>query len=245
MNNSFAAESGLNAKQRLIKAGLEIFGTFNLEGATTRQLAERAGVNQAAIPYYFGGKEGLYLAVIVITHKASRVRPVLLQISELLEQKQLTPEEAVNQIKTLFAVYLQVLLEDKAATTWARIIMREQMQPTKAFHLLYERWIRHVHETLAALLAVILQKSPTDPNVILRTHMLVGQIQIFLSGRETIWRRVNWEGYDESARKQIQKAVFDQLDLFLQPLIRPVPFILQDVANQRADLANIGVVDAN
>ncbi len=75
--------------------------------------------------------------------------------------------------------------------------------------------------------------------------MLVGQIQIFLSGRETIRRRVNWEGYDESARKQIQKAVFDQLDLFLQPLIRPVPLILQDVANQRADLANIGVVDAN
>ena len=92
------------------------------------------------------------------------------------------------------------------------------MQPTKAFHLLYERWIRPVHETLAALLAVILQKSPTDPNVILRTHMLVGQIQ---------------------------KAVFDQLDLFLQPLIRPVPLILEDVANQRADLANIGVVDAN
>ncbi len=118
----------------------------------------------------------------------------MIQISELLQQKQLTPEEAVNQTKTLFSVYLQVLLDDKAATTWARIIMREQMQPTKAFHLLYERWIRHVHETLAALLAVILQKRPTDPNVILRTHILVGQIQIFLSGRETIRRRVNWEG---------------------------------------------------
>jgi len=139
MNNSFVVESRLDAKQRLIKAGLEIFGTSNLEGATTRQLAERAGVNQAAIPYYF---------------------------------------------KTLFGVYLQVLLDDKAATTWARIIMREQMQPTKAFHLLYERWIRRVHETLAALLAVILKKRPTDPNVILRTHILVGQIQIFLSGRE-------------------------------------------------------------
>jgi AcrR family transcriptional regulator len=64
MNNSFAVQSRLDAKKRLIKAGLEIFGTFNLEGATTRQLAQRAGVNQAAIPYYFGGKEGLYLAVI-------------------------------------------------------------------------------------------------------------------------------------------------------------------------------------
>lgn len=56
---------------------------------------------------------------------------------------------------------------------------------------------------------------------------------------------MNWEGYDESARKQIQRAVFDQLDLFLQPLIRPVPLILQDVANQGADLTNISVVDGN
>src|SRR5258707_13473772 len=120
MTNPMAAQPGLDAKQRLIEAGLEIFGIFNLEGATTRQLAQRAGVNQAAIPYYFGGKEGLYLAVIehVITHKASRVRPALLQISELLEQqKQLTPEEAGDQIKTLFGVYLQVLLEAKTATT--------------------------------------------------------------------------------------------------------------------------------
>ena len=185
MNNCLAAESGLDAKQRLIKAGLEIFGTFNLEGATTRQLAERAGVNQAAIPYYFGGKEGLYLAVIehVINHKASRVRPALRRISDTLQKEQLAPKEAVNQIKTLFGVYLQVLLEDNAATTWARIMVREQMQSTKGFHLLYERWIRHVHEILSALLAVILQKEPTDPNVILRTHMLVGQIQIFLAGR--------------------------------------------------------------
>jgi AcrR family transcriptional regulator len=224
MNNSLAAESGLDAKQRLIKAGLEIFGTFNLEGATTRQLADCAGVNQAAIPYYFGGKKGLYLAVIehVVNHKASRVRPVLLRISDALQKERLTPKEAVDQIKTLFSVYLQILLEDNAATTWARIIVREQMQPTKAFHLLYERWIRHVHEIVSALLAIILQKRSTDPNVILRTHMLVGQIQIFLAGRETVRRRLNWDGYDENSRRQIQNAVFDQLDLFLESLATSV-----------------------
>ena len=215
----------LDAKQRLIEAGLEIFGTFNLEGATTRQLAQRAGVNQAAIPYYFGGKEGLYLAVIehLLTHKASRVRPRVLEIQQTLQQKRLSPREALEGIKTIFSAFLQVLMEDKATTTWARIIMREQMQPTKAFDLIYERWIRHVHETLSALLAVILRKKATDPSLILRTHTLVGQILIFLSGRETILRRLKWEAYNESERKKIQKAVFDQLDLMLQPLIERSP----------------------
>jgi hypothetical protein len=42
-----------------------------------------------------------------------------------------------------------------------------------------------------------------------------------------------------------KQRLINQLDLFLQPLIRPVPLILQDVANQRADLTNIGVVDTN
>jgi AcrR family transcriptional regulator len=220
-----AAQPGLDAKQRLIEAGLEIFGIFNLEGATTRQLAQRAGVNQAAIPYYFGGKEGLYLAVIehLLTHKASRVRPLVLEIREILEQKPLNSGEALEGIKTIFGAFLQTLLEDKATTTWARIIMREQMQPTKAFDLIYERWIRPVHETLSALLAVILRKKATDPGLVLRTHTMVGQILIFLSGRETILRRLKWDAYNERERKQIQKAVFDQLDLMLQPLIERPP----------------------
>jgi AcrR family transcriptional regulator len=160
MTNPIAAQPELDAKQRLIEAGLEIFGTFNLEGATTRQLAQRAGVNQAAIPYYFGGKEGLYLAVIehLLTHKASRMQARALQIREILQQKRLSPGEALERIKTIFGAFLQILLEDKASTTWARIIMREQMQPTKAFDLIYERVIRPVHETLSALLAVILAK---------------------------------------------------------------------------------------
>jgi TetR/AcrR family transcriptional regulator, regulator of cefoperazone and chloramphenicol sensitivity len=133
MNNSLAAESGLDAKQRLIKAGLEIFGTFNLEGATTRQLADRAGVNRAAIPYYFGGKEGLYLAVIehVVNHKASCVRPVLLRISDEVHKERLTPKEAVDQIKTLFSVYLQILLEDNAATTWTESSCENKCSPRR------------------------------------------------------------------------------------------------------------------
>jgi TetR/AcrR family transcriptional regulator, regulator of cefoperazone and chloramphenicol sensitivity len=225
MSIPVAAPPELDAKQRLIEAGLEIFGTLNLEGSTTRQLALRAGVNQAAIPYYFGGKEGLYLAVIehLLTHKASRAQPLMLQIRESLQQNRLSPGEALEGIKTIFGAFLQILLEDQATTTWARIIMREQMQPTKAFDLVYERWIRPVHETLSALLAVILRKKTTDPSLILRAHTLVGQVLIFLYGRETILRRLDWKAYQEGERKQIQKAVFDQLDLMLQPLIERPP----------------------
>jgi TetR/AcrR family transcriptional regulator, regulator of cefoperazone and chloramphenicol sensitivity len=217
VTNPLSNQPELDAKQRLIEAGLEIFGAYNLEGATTRQLAQRAGVNQAAIPYYFGGKEGLYLAVIryMLQHKGAQVLPVAERIRRKITGRQLAPEEALALIRTLFSTIVSVLLQDQATTTWARIIVREQMQPTKAFDILYEQLIRHVHEALSVLLAIVLKRKATDPVVILRAHTLVGQIIIFLSGRETIRRRMNWEKYTATEIKQIQQAIDEQLDLLI------------------------------
>ena len=217
MTNPLSNQPELDAKQRLIEAGLEIFGAYNLEGATTRQLAQRAGVNQAAIPYYFGGKEGLYLAVIryMLQHKGAQVLPVAERIRRKITGRQLAPEEALALIRTLFSTIVSVLLQDQATTTWARIIVREQMQPTKAFDIVYEQLIRHVHEALSVLLAIVLKRKATDPVIILRAHTLVGQIMIFLSGRETIRRRMNWEKYAATEIKQIQQAIDEQLDLLI------------------------------
>jgi TetR/AcrR family transcriptional regulator, regulator of cefoperazone and chloramphenicol sensitivity len=204
-----------DARQRLIDAGLEIFGTYNLEGATTRQLAEHAGVNQAAIPYYFGGKEGLYVAVIehLFSTNFAIIGPVVTTLQQELAKKKPTRDEALALLKKLLNTMLERVLTRKASSTWARIVMREQMQPTQAFSLIYEKGIRRVHETVAMLLAIILEKKPTDRKVVLRSHMVVGQILIFLAGRETIRRRLNLTGYTDEEVKEIKQALEEQLNL--------------------------------
>ena len=203
------------ARQRLIDAGLEIFGTYNLEGATTRQLAEHAGVNQAAIPYYFGGKEGLYFAVIehLFSSNFAVISPVLSALQGELASKKPTKDEALALLKKLLNTMLERILARKASSTWARIIMREQMQPTQAFSLIYDKGIQRVHEAVSMLLAIILEKKPTDRRVILRSHMVVGQVLIFLAGRETIRRRLNLTGYTDEELKEIKQALDDQLEL--------------------------------
>jgi TetR/AcrR family transcriptional regulator, regulator of cefoperazone and chloramphenicol sensitivity len=204
-----------DARQRLIDAGLEIFGTYNLEGATTRKLAEHAGVNQAAIPYYFGGKEGLYVAVIehLFSTNFAIIGPVVTTLQQELAKKKPTRDEALALLKKLLNTMLERVLTRKASSTWARIVMREQMQPTQAFSLIYEKGIRRVHETVAMLLAIILEKKPTDRKVVLRSHMVVGQILIFLAGRETIRRRLNLTGYTDEEVKEIKQALEEQLNL--------------------------------
>ena len=52
---------GEQAKNQLIAAALAQFGEYGLH-ATTRDIAALAGQNIAAITYYFGSKEDLYLA---------------------------------------------------------------------------------------------------------------------------------------------------------------------------------------
>jgi TetR/AcrR family transcriptional regulator, regulator of cefoperazone and chloramphenicol sensitivity len=204
-----------DAKQRLIDAGLEIFGIYNLEGATTRQLAEHAGVNQAAIPYYFGGKEGLYVAVIqyLFSTNFAVIGPIVAALEKQLAEKRPNKKEALIQLKKLLGAIIEMVLARKASSTWARIIMREQMQPTPAFNQIYDRGISRVHKTVSALLAIIMDKEPTDRRLILRAHMVVGQVFVFLSGRETIRRRLNLTGYSDEEVREIKQALEAQLDL--------------------------------
>ncbi|MFY9986301.1 MAG: CerR family C-terminal domain-containing protein [Chthoniobacterales bacterium] len=226
MSKSLPIAPDLGARARLLDAAAEIFGTYNLEGATTRQLAESAGVNQAAIPYYFGGKEGLYLATIehFFSVHAPKIGSVVAEIVARLAAKNVDREEALKLLKTLLETMLEVLLRQQTNRSFGRIIIREQMQPTKAFDLIYERVIRHVHQTISALLAILLGREPHDRSVIFRAQMLVGQILVFLAGRETIRRRLNLAGYTEEEFAEIKAALHEQLDL-LQPigLVRRLP----------------------
>ena len=219
MTESLPIAPDLGARARLLDAAAEIFGTYNLEGATTRQLAERAGVNQAAIPYYFGGKEGLYLATIehFFSVHAPQIGTVVAEIESRLAAKNIARGEALDLLKTLLGTMLEVLLRQQTNRSFGRIIIREQMQPTKAFDLIYERVIRHVHHTISALLAILLEREPDDRSVIFRAQMIVGQILVFLAGRETIKRRLNLTGYTDEEFAEIKSALHEQLDL-LKPI---------------------------
>jgi TetR/AcrR family transcriptional regulator, regulator of cefoperazone and chloramphenicol sensitivity len=219
VSESLPIAPDLGARARLLDAAAEIFGTYNLEGATTRQLAERAEVNQAAIPYYFGGKEGLYLATIehFFSVHAPKIGSVVAEIESRLTAKNIDRGEALDLLKRLLGTMLEVLLRQQTNRSFGRIIIREQMQPTKAFDLIYERVIRHVHQTVSALLAILLEREPDDRSVIFRAQMIVGQILVFLAGRETIKRRLNLTGYTDEEFAEIKAALHEQLDL-LRPI---------------------------
>ncbi|MDJ0789772.1 MAG: TetR family transcriptional regulator [Myxococcota bacterium] len=48
----------------MLDAALAAFSELGFDGASTRAIAARAGVNQGLIPYYFGTKEALWQAAV-------------------------------------------------------------------------------------------------------------------------------------------------------------------------------------
>ena len=51
-------------RRGILRAAAEAFATSGFVGATTRAVANRAGVNVATLHYHFGSKEGLYRAAL-------------------------------------------------------------------------------------------------------------------------------------------------------------------------------------
>lgn len=196
-------------RKRLLETGLEAFGERGFDAVSTRELADKAGANQAAIPYHFGGKEGLYMAVVedlVETVKGS-VGITAGHIQERLESGPVSLEEGEVLVAELIEKMVGLLVGTDQARFRAAFVIRELMHPSGAFDLLYEGYMRQVHTTITRLVAAMLGEDPDAESSILRAHALMGQIIIFGAGRELIRRRAVWQDFTEDHLKQIKGSV--------------------------------------
>jgi len=55
-------QRAVETRERLVDAALEVFASHGFEGATTREIARRADIALAALPYHFSTKEALWKA---------------------------------------------------------------------------------------------------------------------------------------------------------------------------------------
>lgn len=208
---------GEDTRQRLVLAALEVFGHYGFEGTSTRQLAERAGVNLAAIPYHFGGKEGLYAAVA--KHIAARVGEALGPMVEMLQARlakgELDRPAALGCLKELLDRFALTLIANPEAESWARFVIREQMEPTAAFEVLYNGVMRRVHGTLCALLAVVTDRPAEDEATKLLAFTLVGQLMVFRVARAAVLRRMGWNGFTAEHIAAIRSLVHANVDAIL------------------------------
>lgn len=203
MDDAHDLDRGDQTRQRLIAAGLLVFGRDGYEGASTRRLASEAGANVAAIAYHFGGKWGLYLAVAhqVARRSGAVVGPLSEQVTaELAAAAPGRPELARIVARVIGGLMdgLFTLREDGRAA----FLIREMLAPSEAFDILYEGFLLPLNLMLSALAARALGLAPDEPAAVMRGHLLLGTVMPLIAGRVVIERRLGWSAMTAGHRRQ-------------------------------------------
>jgi TetR/AcrR family transcriptional regulator, regulator of cefoperazone and chloramphenicol sensitivity len=132
-----------DARARLVQCALRLFAQQGFSKTSTRELAEAAQVNVAAISYYFGDKAGLYRTVFF--------EPM----GSMLEQLQRLADPSLPCSEALRAFYealLEPLRMGDEATLCMKLHLREMLEPTGLWQEEISQEIQPMHAALVALL---------------------------------------------------------------------------------------------
>lgn len=192
-------------RERIVALALRLFGSRGFDGVTTREIAEAANVNQAAILYHFGGKEGCYVAVAehVVAIARSRLHAV---------SSHETPTRTAAQARSRLGSLLGKLAEGFIALTEedrgeGAFILREQLNPASAFPILYRGYIEHLHAHVCELVAQATGRRAMRKEVIVEAHALIGMALSFALARATFLERTGARAYDASMKRRIAQTV--------------------------------------
>lgn len=120
-----------NTPQKLLSAAAPLFATSGFNAVTIHQIAEAAKVNVALISYYFGGKEGLYAAVL-----ESQLCPLLQSLETW--QKNTASLPAIEQLR----LYVDtVFTQQNLQPCLSQLLFSELIHPTACGQPLVQNYL--------------------------------------------------------------------------------------------------------
>ncbi|XPV74926.1 MAG: CerR family C-terminal domain-containing protein [Desulfovibrio sp.] len=197
-------------RKSLLDAGLVLFGEHGFKSVTTRMLAQEAGVNQAAIPYHFNGKEGLYLAVAEYAAET-----ILVRTHELYTAYEenlgggLSKKECAVRIARHLQSMLSGMVGLEEQRRFVRFIYQEYMNPGQGFHIIYNRVILRNHMALSALVAVMMDVEIESDEAIVRTHAIAGQIMGVVAARVVLLKRLGRDQFTKADIQLLYKSILE------------------------------------
>jgi AcrR family transcriptional regulator len=208
---------GADAREKLLEAALDAFGRDGFDGASTRDIARQAGVNLAAIPYHFGGKDGLHraVAVYIVDSISRQIGPAVAMVEA---GPQHLPKDAASariMLHRLLDAACDMLIGNPQAARWAPFIMRELMAPTPSFDIFYEGFVGRMHKTITLLYARATGREAEAEETIVRAFAIMGQLMVFRMARAVVLRRLAWKDYGPEQVAMVRAMLHEHLDALI------------------------------
>ena len=185
---------GARVRERMVQCALDLFGLQGFAATRTREIAQAADVNLAAIPYYFGTKSDLYFAAA--QHLAQRVSaeqaPALTRLGNVTAAGADTPELVEAAIAFLRAQAL-LALDSNMPASWIQFFLRSQTEHPQAFDELYRRVVEPAHQALGTVIGRLMRRAEDDSEVRAVTLMLMHQLLSLRMAEVALLRRLQWD----------------------------------------------------
>jgi TetR/AcrR family transcriptional regulator, regulator of cefoperazone and chloramphenicol sensitivity len=134
---------GEESRQCLLQAAVQCFAEHGFARTSIRKVATLAGVNIAAISYYFGDKAGLYRAAF--TEPMGTPKDDI----ALFSGKDLSVDDA---LRGLFSGFIEPLKQNALVQQCIRLHMREMVEPTGVWEQEIDQGIKPYQAALAKVL---------------------------------------------------------------------------------------------
>ena len=167
-------------KGRILGAAMEEIAMRSVEGARTREIAARAKVNLAAISYYFGGKQGLYLELLrEIGETIGIFHAEHLRRAEAIFEAP-DSEAALTLLKDMLISRIGGDVCNSVFSSLVLIVAREETLPTEGARMLH-RPLGRVHAVCSRLVEIASEGRICGEEASLTCSTLFGQIRVFSS----------------------------------------------------------------
>lgn len=170
-------ERGALARELLIRHATRIFAAKGFAGASTREISDAAGVNLAAIRYYFGDKEGLY--------RAALLRPVTKMAAAFgrFDDPSLPLADTLRMFLAPF-LHLSTDNDDALDAHVMRLHLREMIEPSPVFREIVDQHIAPLHHALARTIARHCGAAEPDADIHQLTFALAAMANDYCMSRE-------------------------------------------------------------
>lgn len=208
-----------SSNQALIDAAIDLFGQHGYSAVSTRALSQQAGTNVAAIKYHFGGKDELYRSAVqhVVDILAPRLDMVLTGFTHGRDLAGGDRNRQARLIVNLVAGLLSMFLGSEEMKRFIPFVTREFFVPSQHFDLFYEALPRRLHTLFTEIVAMAHGLDPASEEAVIRAHALIGQIMVFNIGRAILFRRLDWDDYNEERIRiitgEVETMILQALDL--------------------------------
>jgi TetR/AcrR family transcriptional regulator, regulator of cefoperazone and chloramphenicol sensitivity len=166
----------------LLEAAGHIFAEKGFDRATGKEICERAGINAAAVNYYFGGIEGLYAAVLEEAHGRLLSYQV---VSAAVAGK----SDAKAKLRALAELIVRTATGPASSSWMLRVVSREFLAPTAALDVLRQKEIPLKARIIAGIVSELMGLPEDHPAVARGCFSVLAQCAMLLIGdRRTLKR---------------------------------------------------------